>query len=114
VREEEKLNSVLRQVVLTEQLEPKNVDAINDKAVSNSNDGPESWTILLHQSMALMTKAVGDITGKEFSRIVPPCPDPLNKPLSADMPIRVWILFVKNYDNIYHMYRIVLEIGKGI
>ena len=105
VREEEKLNSFLRQVVLTEQLEPTNVDAINDKAVSNSNDGPESWTILLHQSMALMTKAVGDITGREFSRIVPPCPDPLNKPLSAAMPIRVWILFVKNYDNIYHMYR---------
>lgn len=107
VREQEKLNALLRQVVMTEQLDPTRVDAINDKAVSISLDGPESRTVLLHESMALMTQEVGEIAGREFTRIIPPCPDPLMKPLSAAMPIRIWVLFVKDYNDIHHTYKYV-------
>ena len=105
VRQAEKMNVFLRQVVMTEQMEPTEVDAINDNAVSYSGKGPESRTVLLHQSMALMKEAVGDIAGREFARIVPPCPEALLKPLSAAMPIRVWVLFVKDYYAIHHTYR---------
>ena len=76
-------------------------------------------TQLLHESMALMTEAVGDIKGREFTRIVPPCPDPLMKPLSAAKPIRVWVLFVEDYQRIYDTYthddrRVAREEIKGV
>lgn len=41
VREHEKINAFLRQVVMTGQMQPTEVDAINDRAVSNSSTGPE-------------------------------------------------------------------------
>ena len=41
VRAHEKINAFLRQVVMTGQIQPTEVDAINDKAVSNSSTGPE-------------------------------------------------------------------------
>ena len=105
VRHAETMNAFLRQVVMTEHMEPTEVDAINDNAVSYSGKGAESRTVLLHQSMALMKEAVSDMAGREFTRIVPPCPEALLKPLSAAMPIRVWVLFVKDYYAIHHTYR---------
>lgn len=44
VREKEKINAFLRQVVMTGQMRPTEVDAINDKAVSSSSGGPEVKT----------------------------------------------------------------------
>jgi len=105
VREQEKLNAFLRQIVMTEQMEPTEVAAVNEKAVSNSENGPQSRTLLLHKSMAIMSQAAGAIAGREFTRILPPCPDPLLKPPTSYTPIRLWVLFVQNYSDIYHLYQ---------
>lgn len=105
VRKQEKINAFLRQVVTTEQMEPTEVAAVNEKAVSNSENGPEPRTLLLHKSMAVMSQAAGDIAGRGFTRIVPPCPDPLLRPPTAYTPIRLWVLFVQSYSDIYYLHQ---------
>ena len=105
VRQAEKINAFLRQVVMTEELEPTGSDGTDHRAVSISTKGPETRTNLLHESIELVSQAVREGARSVFTRVIPPCPDPVLEPLSTAMPIQIWVLFVKEYDHIHHEYK---------